>query len=202
MTGEGLHLIVVGGPNGSGKTTIARELEQAHGLRYLGADAIAEELAPGDWEQVRIQAGRLFLERARAGIEEGRPLLLESTLSGKTLVGLMKRAKQAGYRVSVVFVWLESADHCVARVEERVRKGGHPVPEAEVRRRFPRCLSNFWRLYRPLADHWQLLLNSGEAPLDLAIDKAGGDAEVLDEALFSHYLALIGETDDTGTTAP
>ena len=87
MTGDRPHLVIVGGPNGSGKTTIARELERAHGLRYLGADAIAEELAPGDWERVRIQAGRLFLERARTGIEDGRSLLVESTLSGRTLVG-------------------------------------------------------------------------------------------------------------------
>jgi len=202
VTGDRPHLVIVGGPNGSGKTTIARELERAHGLRYLGADAIAEELEPGDWERVRIQAGRLFLERARTGIEEGSSLLLESTLSGRTLVGLVERARRTGYRISVVFVWLESADHCVARVEERVRKGGHTVPEADVRRRFPRSLSNFWHLCRPLADHWHLLLNSGDVPLEVAIDKAGADAEVLDEALFSHYLALIGETDDSGTTAP
>ncbi|TVQ94237.1 MAG: Zeta toxin family protein [Chromatiaceae bacterium] len=195
MTGDGPHLVIVGGPNGSGKTTIARELEHAHGLRYLGADDVAEELAPGDWERVRVQAGRLFLARVRAAIAEGRPLLLESTLSGRSLVGLIAGARQAGYRVSIVLVWLESADHCVARVAERVRKGGHNVPEAEVRRRFPRSLANFWHLYRPLADHWQLILNSGEAPLDVAIDKAG-EVEVLDEALFARFLKLIGATHD------
>lgn len=195
MTAERTQLVVVGGPNGSGKTTIARELQQAHGLQYLGADDIAEQLAPGDWERVRVKAGRLFLERARAGIAEGRSLLLEATLSGKTLAGLIERARHAGYRVSIVLVWLESADHCVARVEARVRKGGHSVPETEVRRRFPRSLANFWHLYRPLADHWQLILNSGEVPLDVAIDKAG-EVEVLDEALFARFLELIGAPHD------
>lgn len=121
--------------------------------------------------------------------------MLESTLSGNTLMGLIERARHAGYRVSIVLEWLESADHCVARVEERMRKGGHSIPEAEVRRRFPRSLANFWRLYRPLADHWQLILNSGEAPLDVAIDKAG-EVEVLDEALFARFLKLIGESHD------
>ncbi len=111
------------------------------------------------------------------------------------MAGLIEHAKRSGYRVSILLVWLESADHCVARVDERVRKGGHNVPETEIRRRFPRSLANFWRLYRPLADHWQLTLNSGETPLDVAIDKAG-EVEVLDEALFSLFLKLIGESHD------
>jgi len=70
VTADRPQLFVVGGPNGSGKTTIARELEQVHGLSFLSADAIAEELAPSEWERVRVQAGRLFLARARSAIEE------------------------------------------------------------------------------------------------------------------------------------
>ena len=158
-------------------------------------------MAPGEWERVRIQAGRLFIERARYGIAHGDSLLLESTFAGRTLVGMIGQAKQAGYRVSIVFVFLESAEHCVARVHERVRKGGHTVPDADILRRYRRSLANFWDLYRHLADHWQLLFNSGYAPLDVAIDKAG-EIEVLDEALFSHFLNLIGGADDPGTTAP
>ncbi len=192
MTTNPARLFIVGGPNGSGKTTIARELEKAHGLGYLGADAIAEELAPGAWEGVRIQAGRLFLDRVRSGICEAQSLVVESTLSGKTLIRLIEQARQAGYRISTVFLWLESADHCVARVEERVRKGGHPVPETEIRRRFPRSLANFWHRYRLLGDHWQLILNSGETPLEVAMDKQG-DLEILDEVLFARFLGLIGD---------
>lgn len=193
MNLEQPHLVIIGGPNGSGKTTIARELGQAHGLRYLGADDIAEELAPGEWERVRIQAGRLFIERARTGIRQRKSLLLESTLSGRTLLGLIAKAKQAGYRVSIVFIFLESAEHCVARVRERVSKGGHNVPEADIVRRFRRSLANFWNLYRQQADQWQLVCNPGDAPLDVAVGEGDG-MEILDEIIYDGFLGVIRST--------
>jgi predicted ABC-type ATPase len=64
----------------------------------------------------------------------------------------VRRAKLAGYLVTIVFIYLDSADTSVARVRERVRRGGHDVPESDIRRRFHRCFSNFWRIYREIAD--------------------------------------------------
>lgn len=189
------HLMIVAGPNGSGKTTIARELSKAQGLRYLGADDIAEELAPGEWERARVQAGRLFIERARSGIKQRDMLLLESTLSGRTLSGLVNHAREAGFGVSIIFVFLESVKHCLARVQERVRKGGHNVPEADIERRFVRSLSNFWSRYRQQADQWYLIFNSGDVPLDVAMGE-GDEIEVLDEILFEKFLELKGEKSD------
>lgn len=203
MTTKPPHLIVVGGPNGSGKTTITRELQQIHGLPYFGADDIAEELAPGDWERVRVRvpAGRLWGQRVRACIGQGGSLLVESTLSGRTLLGLIEQARGAGYQVSVVLVFLESAEHCVARVQERIAKGGHPVPEADIRRRYRRSLANFWNLYRPRVDRWQLFCNSGDVPLEVAMGMVGV-TEVFDETLFTLFQRLIGGADEHGSADP
>ena len=57
------HIVLVAGPNGSGKTTIAQAYAYEHALLYLGADQIADELSPVQWDNVRIQAGRVFLRR-------------------------------------------------------------------------------------------------------------------------------------------
>ena len=61
------------------------------------------------------------------------------------------------------------------RVRERVRTGGHRVPEAIVRRRYARSLSNFFNLYRPFSDSWLLLDNSGQPdPRAIAWRNVGG----------------------------
>ena len=56
-------------------------------------------------------------------------------------------AHSSSYVVSIAFLFVDSADVCLARVEERVRKGGDPVPESDIRRKFTRSISNFWNIY-------------------------------------------------------
>jgi predicted ABC-type ATPase len=65
------------------------------------------------------------------------------------------------YAVDLVFLWLPAPEMAVARVGERVRLGGHDVPEAVIRRRYHRGLENFFRLYRANTDQWWFLDNSG-----------------------------------------
>jgi len=59
-----------------------------------------------------------------------------------------------GYRTTLHFIELPSADYAVERVARRVAAGGHPVPEADVRRRFQRGLRLFQTVFKPLPDRW------------------------------------------------
>lgn len=63
----------------------------------------------------------------------------------------------SGYRFHLIFLWLPSADLAVARVAERVRRGGHDIPEATIRRRYATGLQNLFTLYLPMADTWRVL---------------------------------------------
>ena len=63
--------------------------------------------------------------------------------------------------MSLVFVWLPSADLAVQRVAARVRSGGHDIPEVTIRRRYKAGLQAFFEVYQPLVDHWRLYDNSG-----------------------------------------
>jgi len=83
------------------------------------------------------------------------------------------------YAITVVFVTLDSPELCIARIQERVSQGGHPVPDADVRRRFGRARRLFWHLYRPLADSWQLFSNTGDG-FDLIA--AGAGSQVIEAA--------------------
>ncbi len=116
--------------------------------------------------------------------------VVESTLSGRTFQRTLKNAKAAGFEITIVYLFLDSADSCVDRVKERVQKGGHDVPEVDVRRRFTRSLRNFWNLYRPLADHWLLIYNSGNQPQDVAVGTAT-DVSIRDAELFSQFQLFI-----------
>lgn len=111
----------------------------------------------------------------------------------------MERLRANGYAITVIFVFLASPDVCVARVRERVRKGGHHVPDADVRRCFYRSKRNFWDVYRFKADRWKLYHNTAEGFRLVAV----GEREayrVSDESLFNRFITDVhNEEGDAGT---
>lgn len=141
------NVIIIAGPNGSGKTTFAREyLRDSEVSEYIRADAIAERLVsrPEDMDSVKIQAGRLFIQEIRGLIEAEKDFVVEVTLAGKGFARTISQLKRAGYTVTTVFIFLKSPETCVARVRNRVSAGGHHVPTEDVVRRFYRSKHNFW----------------------------------------------------------
>ncbi len=189
------ELLIVGGANGVGKTTLALEYAARNDWPYLGADAIAAELAPNAPESLPVTAGKELIRRLTAALRQGGAIVLESTLSGRTLRHTIRLARVEGYSVSIVYLYVDSPDMCVQRVLERVQKGGHFVPETDVRRRFFRSIRNFWHLYRPLADRWLLVYNSGDRPVDVAVG-FGDDISVRDLQLYTAFSRWIPEESD------
>ncbi len=100
------------------------------------------------------------------------PFAFETTLSGRTYMGLLRRLKAQGYKVHLFFLWVESIELALSRVRERVPCGGHDVPEPAVRRRFDRSIGNFLIHYRRIADLWTLFDNSGATPRVVAFEKS------------------------------
>lgn len=179
-------LIIIGGANGSGKTTLAREFVALEKVTYLGADEIARELNAQQPEKVAIEAARLFSQKFGEYLEKRESLIVESTLSGLSLRKWIEKARSFEYAVKILFVYLSSPELCVQRVAARVAKGGHDVPEADIKRRFARANFNFWHVYKDLANEWNLFYNAG----DNIIQVAGGDRNgkiVLDEARFAEW---------------
>lgn len=155
-------IIVLAGPNGAGKTTVApRLLKGGLGvMEFLNADLIARGLSPFDPDRAAVAAGEILLRRMDALTEQRTSFGFETTLAARSLAPRFRSQIAAGYEVHLVFLWLASADLAVARVADRVRLGGHDVPETTVRRRYAAGLSNFFRLYLPLATTWRMYDNS------------------------------------------
>jgi predicted ABC-type ATPase len=162
-------LCILGGCNGAGKTTLARELLPRLGLmRFLNADEIARGLSPLDPTLSAFKAGRLVLEEARSLIAAKVSFALESTLSGRAQVALIREAKAQGYRILLHYIIIGSATQAVERVALRVRLGGHHVPGDDVRRRYERSRQHFLEDYLPLADEWGLWDNQSPPPRQIA----------------------------------
>ena len=189
------ELLIVGGPNGAGKSTFVASYLADLPRPYLCADLIATELGNLDAFARQVEAGREFVRRSEAQLARHEDFIIESTLSGRTLKSYLARARSAGFQVSIVFIYLDSPDSCVMRVRQRVRGGGHNVPEEDIRRRFLRSCRNFWHIYREIADYWYVVYNSGGEFKRIASGEV--DAESIhDEALFREFLRLAGVSFD------
>lgn len=160
-------IIIIAGPNGAGKTTFAREFlpNEAGCPIFVNADLIAAGLSPFAPESAVLQAGRLMLQELTRHFSRGNSFAFETTLSGRGYVHHIRQWQSAGYRVKLIFLELNSAEQAIARVAQRVRQGGHNIPEATIRRRFTAGRNNFEQLYAPLVDDWALYDNSGVEPI-------------------------------------
>jgi len=79
-------------------------------------------------------------------------------------IGPCQRAKSLGYRIELHYLWLPSPELAIRRIRQRVKMGGHDIPEIDVRRRFTRSRTNFTEIYGPLADFWTVWDNQPEPP--------------------------------------
>jgi predicted ABC-type ATPase len=160
-------IIIIAGPNGAGKTTFARSFlpREAQCLRFINADLIAAGLSPFAPEVAAIQAGRLMLTEIAACAKRGESFAFETTLSGLSYLRHIRQWRSEGYHVSLFFLSLPNAEAAIARVAERVRQGGHDVPESVIRRRFAAGLINLERAYKSAVDTWAVFDNAGATPI-------------------------------------
>lgn len=182
--------VILGGPNGSGKTTFAREYLQTNDWPFLNADEIAAELSPNDVAAAAVSAGREFIRRVDETITNGRSFVLESTLSGLTLRRTIQRCREAGYVVELRMIYLGSSQASIDRIKLRVSKGGHFIPDEDVERRYVRSLANFRNTYRLMVNEWSLHYN-GEDGFDLVAVGVGEKLEVYNEVAFAWVQAVV-----------
>lgn len=160
------RIFIIAGPNGAGKTTFAEEFlpNEADCPNFVNADLIAAGISPFATDTAAFRAGRLMLMEIHGHVRRGESFAFETTLSGRHYARLIPQWRSAGYRVTLFFLQLVSVEVAIARVRQRVRTGGHNVPEAIIRRRLATGMQNFETLYKPLVDAWSLYDNSGAEP--------------------------------------
>ena len=131
--------------------------------------------------------------RLRELAERRRDFAFETTLASRSLAPWLADLVLGGYEFHLVFLWLPGADFAVQRVADRVRMGGHNVPEATVRRRYERGLRNFFRLYQSLATTWAIYDNSEPGRMQLIATGHGTrTSEVLQPQVWQRLLQEYG----------
>ena len=177
MSNNRPNVIVIAGPNGSGKSTAAPALLRDYlGItEFVNADVIAQGLSAFGSENVSIQAGRIMLSRLKELASEKVDFAFETTLAARSYASWLMKLQQAGYRAHLIYLWLPSAELAIARVANRVQRGGHDIPENVVRRRYDSGLKNFFSLYVPFVDSWRLFDNSDKSGYELIAQKLTPD---------------------------
>lgn len=178
-------LVIVGGVNGSGKSTFAAKAAGTELLLLqtaINPDAMSQDAA-AEAEKRGLDLGNhganlVGVERAEKAawqaVAEHRSAALETVLSTDKLVPLVKAAKVRGFRTRLVFVALPTVELCIERVAVRVRQGGHPVPADRIRKRWDAAHDNLV-LFLALVDDVLVFANLDPVVPALVFERVGAE---------------------------
>ena len=174
------------GPNGAGKTTAAYTLlpEILNVWEFVNADEIARGLSPFNVESVAFEAGRLMLQRIDYLLEKGISFTIETTLSTRSYVQLIRRAQQMGYVVGLYYFWIPSAAMSKERVALRVLKGGHNIPPNVIERRYGRSVENLVKRYISVCDYFTIFNNATSVTVEVASGGMYLETDVLNREIW------------------
>ena len=188
------NLYIIAGPNGAGKTTASFNLlpDVLHCPNFVNADEIARGLSPFAPETVAFQAGRIMLQRIEELLPQRVDFAIETTLATRSYVQLVHRAQALGYKVHLIFFFLENEEQAKARVAQRVSNGGHNIPESDIRRRFKRGIYNLIHLYMPICDNVHIYNNAhGDAILVAKYSRSNGEIQIYEQEMWNQLLLKI-----------
>ena len=143
-------LIVIAGPNGSGKTTITSKIlkhEWLEGAVYVNPDQVAQDRF-GDWNspEAVLQAAQFCEQQREDCLKSGQSLIFETVLSSEGKVDFIRRAREAGYFIRLFFVSTSHPTINASRIAKRVMQGGHDVPIPKIISRYQKSILNCKRI--------------------------------------------------------
>ena len=134
--------ILYAGVNGAGKSTLYRTTRYKDSMPRINTDEILREF--GDWRKSSdlIKAGKIAVERLNDCFSQGLTFNQETTLCGHSIIRTIQKAKDAGYMIEMHYVGVDSSQIAKQRIAERVKMGGHGIPDEDVDRRYKESLKN------------------------------------------------------------
>lgn len=165
-------LYIIAGCNGAGKTTASFTIlpEILDCKEFVNADEIARGLSPFQPEKVSFEAGRIMLNRIKELLSQNENFAFETTLSTRSYKNKIVEAKEKGYRVILLFFWLQNIELAKERVKTRVSEGGHNIEPDVIERRYLKGIKNLFEIYLPIVDG-AFIFDNSEIKHELLADK-------------------------------
>lgn len=187
-----MKLYIISGCNGAGKTTASFNIlpELLNCKEFVNADEIARGLSPFQPEKVSIEAGRLMLTRIDELLKSREDFSFETTLSTKSFISTINRARERGYYITLIFFWLESIQLAKDRVKKRVAEGGHNIEAEVIERRYTAGIRNLFKLYADKVDSL-LIYDNSKIASELIAEKELNGAFIIYEPTKFNRLKLI-----------
>ena len=156
-------MIVIAGPNGSGKTSVTQKFlhhEWAEGTLYINPDEVARDIF-GDWNSTEavMKAARYCADLREDCLRHHKSFVFETVMSAEDKVDFIIRAKQAGFFIRLFFISTAHPSINAARIANRVMKGGHDVPISKIISRYYKSIANC-KTVAPVVDRLYLYDNS------------------------------------------
>lgn len=185
-------LYILSGCNGSGKTTASYTLlpEMLECTEFVNSDEFAKSFSPFNPSEATIVASRFMLMRIEYLLSRKEDFSIETTLATRSLVGIINTAKAAGYSITLLYFWLSSPELAIQRVRNRVKAGGHNIPENVIRRRYIMGLQYFFETYIPLSDRWVLADNS-TSPFKVVAEGSSKGTFIKDEEKYKTIRRIV-----------
>ncbi len=186
------NLYIISGCNGAGKTTASYTIlpEIFDCKEFVNADEIAKGISPFQPETVSFLAGRIMLERINELLGQNIDFAIETTLTTLSYQKTIELAKRKGYRITLLFFWLNDVKLAVERVKIRVSEGGHNIPEDVIIRRYHKGIYNLINNFINLCDDWIIADNSVKPYTIIATGKSSKSIEIRDNKIWTKLVDL------------
>jgi len=190
------RLFILAGCNGSGKTTASYTLlpEMFNCREFVNSDEFAKSFSPFDPSAASVTASRFMLTKINYLLDRYEDFSIETTLATRSLLGIIQKAKERGYTVTLLYFWLNSTNLAISRVQARVRAGGHLITDDVVRRRYVMGLLYFFTAYRNVCDRW-ILADNSESPFTVVAEGFAGVVTVNDSDKYDTIWNIVHNND-------
>lgn len=189
------NLYIISGCNGAGKTTASFTIlpEILDCKEFVNADEIAKGLSPFQPEKVAFEAGRIMLHRINELLFDNKVFAFETTLATKSYKSKVKIAQEKGYKVILLFFWLEDVNLAIERVKTRVKEGGHNIEIDVIKRRYINGIVNLFNIYLSIVDEAMIFDNSYGKPELIAEKMLDTEIDLINEAKYHKLKNIYNE---------
>ena len=133
------------GVNGAGKSTLYNSEKLDNDIKNsirINTDEIVKKIGIWKNNSDQIRAAKIAINLRNECFQYDKSFNEETTLTGKTILKTINKAKELGYELQLFYVGVNNPEIAKERIKIRVEKGGHNIENDVVEKRYYESLTN------------------------------------------------------------